>query len=352
MPRHRRHDHADLFGLEAGAHEPGDLGRHLFGDAAAAAGLEQHHAAAGIRRRRRRPVREERLAEVREDRRVVMVGRRQLLDGRRLRQGLDQRPHGGVGGPADLVRQRHGHLAARGQRPQGAHLGAGHVLEAVGEHGAGVPRVEPALEQTGRELAPARAVVRPGRGHRRPVGGDERGQLLRPGRCGRRLWLRHRRRELVGERAHRVLEPREAGRCRERIQRRLGHDRGQEQPALHLADQRPQLPAAPEHLLEQVVEGADPAADEHAPAAHQLALDGLDVGPVGDDQERVVIRLGRRQEPVKQEGDLAAVGRAEDELERHRWILCAAPRPAGGVNGDCPRLPGTVPASRAPLAGV
>ena len=161
VPGHRRHDHADLVGLKARAHEPGDLGRHLLGDAAAAAGLEQHHAAVGIRRGRRRPVREQRLPEVGEDGRVVMVGRRQLLDGRRLRQGLDQRPHGGVGGPADLVRQRHGHLAAGGQRPQGAHLGAGHVLEAVGEHGAGVPGVEPALEQTGRELPPARAVVRP-----------------------------------------------------------------------------------------------------------------------------------------------------------------------------------------------
>ena len=277
---------------------------------------------------------------------MVMVGRRQLLDGRRLRQGLDQRPHGGVGGPVDLVRQRHGHLAAGGERPQRAHLGAGHVLEAVGEHGAGVPGVEPALEQTGGERAPARTVVRPGRVHRRPVGGDEGGQLLGAGRGRRGLRLGHRRRELIGERTDRVLEPGEAGRRRERLERRLGDDRGQEQPALHLADERTQLAAAPEHLLEQVVEGADPAADQHAPAAHQLALERLDVGPVGDDQEGVVIRLGRRQKPVKQEGDLAAVGRAEDELERHRWILCAAPRVAGGGHGDCPRLPGTAPACR------
>ena len=280
-----------------------------------------------------------------------MIRRRQLLDGRRLRQGLDQRPHGGVGGPVDLVGQGHRHGAAGGQRPQCAHLCTRHVLEAVGEHGPGVPCVEPALEQTGGERAPARPVVRPGGGHRRPVGGDEGGQLLRPRRRRGRPRLGHRRGELVGERSDGVLEAREAGRRRERFERRVGDDRRQQQPALHLAHQRPQLAAAPEHLLEQVVKGADPAADEHAPAAHQLALDGLDVGPVGDDQEGVVIRLGRCQKPVKQERDLAAVGRAEDELERHRWILCAVPPPAGGVDGvdgDCPRLSGTVPASRTP----
>ena len=270
---HRRHDHADLVGAKAGADEAGDLGRDLLGDAAATAGLEQHHPAVRLGGGRRRPVGEERLGQVRQHRRMVMVGRRQLLEAGALRERLDQRPHGCVGGPVDLVRERHGDRAARRERAQRTHLRLGHVLEAVGEHGAGVPRIQAALEQTGGARAPARAVVGPGRVERRAVRGDERLELLRPCRPGDGPRIGHRRRQLVGERADGVLKAAEACRCLERCERRVGDDGREQQPPLHLADERAQLTAAAEHLLEQIVERADAPAHEHPAAAHKLAFD-------------------------------------------------------------------------------
>jgi hypothetical protein len=151
--------------------------------------------------------------------------------------------------------------------------------------------------------------------------GHERRQLTGAGRLGRRARLGHRGGELVGEGADGVLEAGEARGGGQRVQLCAPDRVGQEQPPLDVADDRAGLATAAQHLLEQVVERPHAAADEHSAPTHELALNRFDVGPVGDDQERVGAGVRRLQEAVEQEGDLAAVGRAEDELERHQVIL-------------------------------
>ena len=131
--------------------------------------------------------------------------------------------------------------------------------------------------------------------------------------------------QLAGQAEQRVDEPREPGRRREHRERRLADDAHHEEPSLHVARDRAKLAAAAQHLLEQVVERDDRAAEKDAPVAQKLALERLDVGPVGDDEQRIGARVHRLEEPRAEECDLAAVGGSTDERERHRWIL--RPRP-------------------------
>ncbi len=71
--------------------------------------------------------------------------------------------------------------------------------------------------------------------------------------------------------------------------------------------------------LEDVVEGADRAAEERWTAREELALDAVDVRPVRHDENRLTIERG--QIAVEQTLDLARVCRACDETKRHRTIV-------------------------------
>ena len=332
---------------KAAAREAGHLGGHLLGDAAAAARLEQHDRAVGVGSGRRRPVREERPPQVRE-RGARGGGRPGAAPSmrRRLRQRLHERPHGGVGGPVDLVR-----AATRsprsGRRGPGAPApGRGSCPRTRRRARAGRPR-RPAAPRAARPRSPAAPAGRACRGGR-PRPGRPRRARSAPGpgpmpAAGSGSAIAAESSSASAPIASAKPEKRaEACSACSGVSATTPRE---QQPPLHLADDRPQLAAAPEHLLEQVVERADPAARQHSPAAHQLALDGLDIEPVGHDQERIEIGVRRLQEPVKQKGDLAAVGRTEDELQRHRWILCTAPRrprpdPASGPRPGARHRPG------------
>jgi len=63
--------------------------------------------------------------------------------------------------------------------------------------------------------------------------------------------------------------------------------------------------------IEQVVEGADGAAEQAAAAGEQITLDPVDVRPVRHDQGRFVVEA--RQIALQQERDLARVCRPREE---------------------------------------
>ncbi len=268
-----------------------------------------------------------------EGRGVVVGGGRELLDLRAGRERIHERPHRRIRRPAGLVGQRDSDLAAGRERAQRPHLRPGHVLEPVGEHRPRVPRAEAPFQERGRDGAAAGPVVHADAVDGGAVGRDERRELLGTGRVGGGARLGHRGRELVGERADGFPEAGEPRRRGQRVQRCVADDVCEQEAALDIADERTGLAAAAEHLFEQIVERAHAAADEHAAAPHQVTLDRLDVGAVGHDQERVGVGVRRLQEPVEQEGDLAAVGRAEDELERHQVILCVGSRAPSSYGG-------------------
>jgi len=71
--------------------------------------------------------------------------------------------------------------------------------------------------------------------------------------------------------------------------------------------------------LEEIVEGADRAADERSRPRQELALGPVDVRPVRHDQDR--IGLERAEIALEQERDLPRVRRPCEQAQRHRPIL-------------------------------
>ena len=351
LAAHRRDDDADLVQRQPAAGKAGHLGGHLLGDAAAAARLEQHDRAVGIRSGRRRAIREERSPQVGERRargggrpgaaprssptataprpaaarRRTRAGRPRTAATRSPRSGR-RAPAARAPGPGSCPRIRRRARAGRPRRPA--------APRAARRRSPAGPAGRACRDGRPRPGRPPRAPSAPGRG---PDAAAGSGSAIAAESSSASAPIASAKPEKRAD-ACSACSGVSATAC------------GEQQPPLHLADHRPQLATAPEHLLEQVVEGADPAAGEHSPAAHELALDRLDIEPVGHDQERIEIGVRRLQKPVKQKGDLAAVGRTEDELQRHRWILCTAPRrprPDPASPAKTP-VPGTDPGGVAP----
>jgi len=86
----------------------------------------------------------------------------------------------------------------------------------------------------------------------------------------------------LGERAREgVGKAGGAGRGAEAVQRGAGDDAADEEPALRVGRDRARVGAAAGELAEEVVEGADRAAEERTGAAQEVALDALDVRSPG-----------------------------------------------------------------------
>ena len=84
---------------------------------------------------------------------------------------------------------------------------------------------------------------------------------------------------------------------------------------------------ATHETLEEIVEGADRAAEQRPTAHQQLSLDPVDVRPVRHDEHRLepVSGIECVEITVEQELDFARVGRARDEAERHPPTLALHP---------------------------
>ena len=220
--------------------------------------------------------------------------------------------------PALLVRQRNRHVGATGERAEQLPLGAGQILEAVGEHGLAVPRLEVRLKPPDcvaaqRVTIPAAEAV-----ELRAVGGEETAQV-----AFERFRLEQAGLELGEGRRERVGEACEARRAPEPVQRRMPDDAAHEQAALNVGHDRPRVAVSADDLPEDVVERPDRAAEQGAAAREQVPFDALDVRSVRDDEDRAAVENG--QIPLQQKRDFARVGRPCDEAEPHRAILDLGP---------------------------
>jgi len=124
--------------------------------------------------------------------------------------------------------------------------------------------------------------------------------------------------ELGHGRPERMREAAEPGR-RAQGTAGLGNHAPKEQRALRLGHHRAVRAVPSGEPLEEIVEGADRAADERSRPRQELALGPVDVRPVRHDQDR--IGLERAEIALEQERDLPRVRRPCEQAERHRPIL-------------------------------
>ncbi len=221
--------------------------------------------------------------------------------------------------PARLVRQRHLHVGAAGERLEQRPLGSGQILEPVGEDRLAVPGAEVALQALG--CLPAHDVAVP---EAEPVelvpvgaveGGETAVEILGVDEAG--LELAERRDERVREavEARRQGQPVEPRACfldrapgRKRLLRRRGEGLRRSGVAVPAGDQ-----------LEEVVEGPDRPSEQAAAALQEVAFHPVDVRPVRHDQKRLFVEPG--EVALEEKGDFARVCGACDEAQAHRAIL-------------------------------
>ncbi len=303
---HGRDEERDGLGRRSGAENAEELVRDELDRAAEPRAGKEAHGAAD--RRRHRCGLEERALEVGERGRGVLVRPRgQLLDltgrergevGRRARERREGRAPG-------LVGQRDVDLGPARERLEQRPLRRGQILEAVREDRLAVPGVEVGAEALARVASHELAVPEPERVELAAIRAVEGAELtVEVSRVEQpALDVRERPEQRVGE-------PREARRRRKRssVPERGADRTPREQGALGPGRDPPDTGTGEGDALEEVVEGADRAAEHAAAPLEQVALAARDVRAVRHDQERLVCQAG--QIPVEQQRDLARVGGA------------------------------------------
>lgn len=156
------------------------------------------------------------------------------------------------------------------------------------------------------------------------VGGVERGEV-----AAEIARVEHPLLELAERLQERVGEARGARRAGETVQRRVRERAADDQGALRVGRDRTLFGIVADEPCEEVVEGADGAAEETALARDQVALDTVDVRRVRHDQGRLVVEA--RQIALEQERDLARVRRPCEKGESHLPIVKRA------QDGSCRR---------------
>ena len=113
--------------------------------------------------------------------------------------------------------------------------------------------------------------------------------------------------ELAERAGQRIREAGEARRVPEPVERGR-RDRGaDDELPLGIGHHRPVGAAVAGEPLEEIVEGPDPAREERAAPGEELALDPLDVRPVGHDEHRIAVE--RVQVALEEQRNLAGVRR-------------------------------------------
>ena len=317
------HDETDPIRRHAAAGEREHLLAHQLERAAAPGALEE--ADHPVERRRLSGlVREEPPFEMRERRgRHRLVARRQLLDraGRQTGEILGRPPQCREDRPPRLVGKGDGDLCPSRQRLEQGPLRTGEVLEAVREDRLAVPGVELGPETLDGVTAQKAAIPAPEPVELVPVPRVEGPELA----CHR-----VRREEPLIELVERPLERLGEARMRRgacvAVELRAAHDPADEKCLLHAS----QLPTSARRAgcktAKQVVERADRAAEERRAPRQQLELDAVDVRHVRHDEHRLGPGRGveRSEITVEQKLDLARVGRARDQAERHPPTLARA----------------------------
>ena len=241
-----------------------------------------------------------------------------------------------------LVRQRDRHLRAPRERLEQPPLRAGQVLESVGEDRSAVPRVELRSKPLDR-TAPKQVAIPEAERDRAPL--DRRRRAARDllpvaqARAGRTRAPKSAARSASAKPANRAERPRAIQRCsRENAPRH--------KCALRITRDGSGIGRAERELAEDVVERADRACEQGAGAPQQVALDPVDVRPVGDDQDRIAV--DRREVPLEETRDLAGFRRPEDESQAHLPMVVRAPdAPADEKSGKSGVSPALSPLSGA-----
>ena len=318
-----RHDDADPLRRHAAAGEREHLLAHQLERPAAPGTLEEADHAVE-RRRISRLVREERPLEMRERRRRHrLVARRQLLDGARGETGeiLGRPPQRREDRPSRLVGKRDGDLGPRGQRLEQRPLRTGQILEAVGEDRLAAPGVEIGPEALDGVTAQQAAIPALEPVELVAVAGVENAELASHGVRREEPLV-----ELVERPLERVDESGVRSGSREAVELRAVHDPADEERLLHASELTASVRGAGRQAPEEVVERADRAAEERRAPRQQLELDAVDVRHVRHDEHRLgpVRGIERSEIAVEQKLDLARVGRARDQAERHPPTLARA----------------------------
>ena len=182
--------------------------------------------------------------------------------------------------------QRDGDVGAAGERLDEPPLRGGQVLEAVGEDGLALPGGEVRLEPLrGRARSRSRS-QRPSRVELRAVGARRAARGRRRARPARAGPTRARRPPAAARRRSRRSAP--SGRARSARPWSSARRTSSARCASVATGRRAGVAA--HDPLEEVVEGADRAAEQAARPREQLALDAVDVRPVRHDQHRIVVR--------------------------------------------------------------
>jgi hypothetical protein len=318
-----RDDEPDPLGRHAAAGEREHLFAHQLERAATSGSLEEADDAVE-RGSFSRLVGEQRPLEMCECRwRDRRIARGQLLDGAGCETGeiLGGSPQRGEDRPPRLVREGDGDLGPRGQRLEQGPLGTREILEPIGEDRIAMPRVELCLEAL--DCVAAKQATVPA---------SEPGELVAVTRVERAELACHgvRREQPLVELTERPLEGvHEAGMRRGAcvaVELCALHDSADEKRLLHASEPAQCALRTAHETIEQVVEGADRAAEQRWTPLQKLALDPVDVRPVRHDEYRLppVPGVEHGEITVEQELDLARVGRARDKAERHPPTLARA----------------------------
>ena len=309
----RRADDADRVRRRPAAHETEQLVADELERPADARALQERDGALE-RRRAGAGCFEQRALEVRECRRSHLAVRgRKLFDpavrevGEVLGGALERRE----GSATLLVRQRHGDVGATGERLEQRPLGRGEVLEAVGEDGLAVPRVELSPQPRNR-LGPKEL----------PVPDAERVELGAVRRVQVRevaldtVGLEQRALELADRLTQRVGKPCGVRGRREAVQRRTRDGPPQRELLLRIRGERPRG-AGVGDPFEDVVERADRAAEDAPVPGDELPLDPVDVRPARHDQCRLLSLRERGEIPLQEQRNLPRVRGADEQAQTH-----------------------------------
>ena len=235
------------------------------------------------------------------------------------REILLRAPERREGGAAGLVGERDRHLRARGERLEQPPLGAGQVLEAVGEHRPPVPGVE--LRAQALDRAPAEQVAVP------------EPEPVELGPVGRRA-ARDRRRVAPGRAAPTRARPSTASSASAKPAKRAERPRPVQRRARRARAAR-RAPAGRRSRPARVSAAASASSRKTSsnvpiePASsaplrcEEVALDPLDVRPVRHDQDGIAV--DRLEVSLEQARDLAGLRRPHDESQTHRPIVVAGP---------------------------
>ena len=281
--------------------------------------------------RRRRRFLEERALEVRERRArrtraerggsssIAAVGERREVVGRARESDANAARPGSYGSETCDV-------GAPGERLEQRPLGAGQILEPVGEHRLAVPRVEVGLEPLGGAAAQEVAIPEPEPVELGAVGGVERARGRRRARSGssrpdssspRPAAASRRSRRCAADAREpvRAPPPRRTRRTTSARCARSRPDARRGSPRASRSKRSSNVPISP--------------AEQAARAREQVALDAVDVRPVRHDQKRLVVEA--RQIALQQERDLARVCRPREEATvppSHRRVAAGRVRAA------------------------